>query len=393
MRLSNTKWPRCLVPNCVSKPSAVWPNGVAITPALAITTSKGSPFSSSPSAQARTLFRLARSSSISSRLPPLASASFRTCLVAALALLKFRAAPTTCAPCAARERAVSTPRPAETPVTRIRLPLRLMPDKTSSVVEVAPNEVAASMFVIFNLLVLTLLNDCLASPHALAARSHSLRCLLEIMLRVQICNKPRLYRSPSQPFLRLSARSRAVYAKEMANPAKMIGCFLARFADDRYVQAPADRLSDLSSRYALVAHAVIARPSSTVLKHEPVQMSSIAPMHFGPAVEAIPYIRGNALFLCDADQAWHKTVITVSVDRRGKPQDRCADSVCRQRNRRLLRLAGEAGIGRILFCCEWALTLSEQGPGSDDQRAVRARERGAEGLDGAPVRLGGGPIV
>jgi hypothetical protein len=47
--------------------------------------------------------------------------------------------PTTCAPCAARDRAVSTPSPAETPVTRIRLPCRFTPDKTSSVVEVAPN--------------------------------------------------------------------------------------------------------------------------------------------------------------------------------------------------------------------------------------------------------------
>jgi hypothetical protein len=47
--------------------------------------------------------------------------------------------PTTCAPCAASERAVSTPSPAETPVTKIRLPRRLIPDKTSSVVEVAPN--------------------------------------------------------------------------------------------------------------------------------------------------------------------------------------------------------------------------------------------------------------
>jgi hypothetical protein len=67
-------------------PSAVWPNGVAITPALAMTTSNGSPFASNRSAQARTLFRLAGSSSTSSKLPPLAAASFRTCSVRALAL-------------------------------------------------------------------------------------------------------------------------------------------------------------------------------------------------------------------------------------------------------------------------------------------------------------------
>src|SRR6266436_6650414 len=104
-----------------------------------MTTSKGSPFLSSPSAHARTLFRLARSSATSSKLPPLAAASCGTCAVAASAFFKSRAAPTTCAPCAARERAVSTPSPAETPVTKIRLPRRLIPDKTSSVVEVAPN--------------------------------------------------------------------------------------------------------------------------------------------------------------------------------------------------------------------------------------------------------------
>src|ERR1700733_942271 len=62
-----------------------------------------------------------------------------TSSVAAFAFAKSRAAPTTSAPCAASARPVSTQSPAETPVTRIRLPLRLIPDKTSSVVEVAPS--------------------------------------------------------------------------------------------------------------------------------------------------------------------------------------------------------------------------------------------------------------
>jgi hypothetical protein len=42
-----------LVPNRVSKPSVVWPNGVAITPALAMTTSNGFPFANGSSAHAR----------------------------------------------------------------------------------------------------------------------------------------------------------------------------------------------------------------------------------------------------------------------------------------------------------------------------------------------------
>jgi hypothetical protein len=46
----------------------VCPNGVAITPAFAMTTWNDSPFLSSSSAHARTLLRLARSSTISSKL-------------------------------------------------------------------------------------------------------------------------------------------------------------------------------------------------------------------------------------------------------------------------------------------------------------------------------------
>src|SRR4029077_7846903 len=47
------------------------------------------------------------------------------------------------------ERAVSTPSPEETPVTRTRLPLRFTPDRTSSVVEVAPNTFAIMSHLLF----------------------------------------------------------------------------------------------------------------------------------------------------------------------------------------------------------------------------------------------------
>jgi hypothetical protein len=52
---------------------------------------------------------------------------------------RSRAAPTTFAPCVTSARAVSTPRPADTPVTRIRFPFRSTPARTSSVVDFAPN--------------------------------------------------------------------------------------------------------------------------------------------------------------------------------------------------------------------------------------------------------------
>src|SRR5690606_38299642 len=81
----------------------------------------------------------ARSSAMISKLPPPAFAASRTSAVAASALARSRAAPTTSAPWAASARAVSTPSPAETPVTRKRLPERSTPESTSSVVDLALN--------------------------------------------------------------------------------------------------------------------------------------------------------------------------------------------------------------------------------------------------------------
>ena len=65
-----------------------------------------------------------------------------TSVVARFAFSRSRTAPTTSAPCAASARAVSIPIPAETPVTKIRLPFKSTPASTSSVVDFAPNAVA-----------------------------------------------------------------------------------------------------------------------------------------------------------------------------------------------------------------------------------------------------------
>src|SRR5580658_2371202 len=194
--------------------------------------------------------------------------------------------------------------------------------------------------------------------------------MFEIVVGVQVGNQPGLYRPPSQSRLCLRARSRTVDTKEVSDPAKMIGCFLARFADNRYVQATADCLSDLSSRYALVGDAVIRGTSNTFLKHKPVKVSRIEPMHRWPAIKPVPYECRNSFFTRDADQTRHKAVVAIAVDRRRKPQHRCADSARRQRKRRLLRFAGEVGVGCIFFRCERALAFSEQGPRGDDQRAL-----------------------
>src|SRR4051794_33901704 len=100
-----------------------------------MTRSNDPPSALSWSAAARTLLRSARSTSTSSIGQAPTSRSARS------ALPRSRAVPTTSAPCVFSARAVSTPRPAETPVTRTRLSLRLTPARTSSVVDLDPNAV------------------------------------------------------------------------------------------------------------------------------------------------------------------------------------------------------------------------------------------------------------
>src|SRR5271154_5126642 len=95
-------------------------------------TSKGSARASKSLAALRTLLSEARSAStrVTEGLP--ASARARR------ALARSRAVPTTVPPCATTERAVSTPRPAETPVISTRLPERSTPSRTSSAVDSDP---------------------------------------------------------------------------------------------------------------------------------------------------------------------------------------------------------------------------------------------------------------
>src|SRR3954468_22372619 len=99
-----------------------------------MTTSIGSPMAVNASAQALTLASDARSHTTTS-MPRLACAARATC-----AFSRSRAVPITAAPWAAAARAVSSPSPDETPVTRTRLPERSMPASTSSVVACEPNE-------------------------------------------------------------------------------------------------------------------------------------------------------------------------------------------------------------------------------------------------------------
>jgi hypothetical protein len=85
----------------------------------------------------------------------------------------------------------------------------------------------------------------------------------------------------------------------MREPADMIGCLLRGPGDDWHVQAMADHHSGISGQYVLVGDRLIPGACGPVLKHEPVEMGSIEPVHGGPTVEPVDCIRRNAPFTRD----------------------------------------------------------------------------------------------
>src|SRR5271169_5795433 len=99
-------------------------------------------------------------------------------------------------------------------------------------------------------------------------------------------------------------------------------------------------------------------------------MSGVEPMDRGPAVKPVTGICRRTLFTRDGDEARNEAVIAFAMDRWREAYHRRADSAQRQRKRCLFRLARKGCNGRIVFRCEGALALNEQGPGSDDERAV-----------------------
>src|SRR5260370_42523133 len=112
-------------------------------------------------------------------------------------------------------------------------------------------------------------------------------------------------------------------------------------------------------------------------------MSSIEPVYRGPAVQPVAYVCRNARLTRDGDEKWNEAVIARAMHRWRKAQHRHAHAARGQRSRCLFRLAGETGIGSILFHGEGALALQEQGPGSDDQGPVRAHNPSPERLEAA----------
>jgi hypothetical protein len=100
----------------------------------------------------------------------------------------------------------------------------------------------------------------------------------------------------------------------MPDPAKMAGCLLARLGHYGNVETPADYLSDLSNRSTFVGDSMKGSCCGGLLKNEPVEASSIEPVHCGPAVKPIAYICRDTLFTCDTDESRYEAMITISMD-------------------------------------------------------------------------------
>ena len=120
------KWARWLVPNCVSKPSAVLPSGVAMTPALFMRILSVLLFFLNSSAAECMLSKEFKSIFKSSTCP-----GFRMSDKAACPLAVSRTPRKSLAPVVLRALAVSMPMPEEQPVMRTTLSLSL-PCKPSS---------------------------------------------------------------------------------------------------------------------------------------------------------------------------------------------------------------------------------------------------------------------
>src|SRR4029077_786538 len=190
------------------------------------------------------------------------------------------------------------------------------------------------------------------------------------------------------------AESRTVERREMGEPAEVDGRLLRRHAGDRHVQAAADHAGDLAERHALFRDPVIPGSRSALLERQPEQIGRIEPVHRGPAVASIAYIRGNALVAGEIDEQRHEPVITLAMDRGRKAHDRYACTAGCGRSGRLFRGDAWNGrrvrAGRIRFGPEAPPPpprRQQTGPGGDAQAAPRARERGAERRDDAPIGL------
>src|SRR5258708_2649144 len=95
--------------------------------------------------------------------------------------------------------------------------------------------------------------------------------VIEVVTLFNVCNQCRALRPPSQEFLCLLARRRVVGRHEGGEEAEVGARVLGGNADNRQLQLPADRLSDIPERHALLAGSMQSRTSRGGLPLRPVQ--------------------------------------------------------------------------------------------------------------------------
>ena len=145
--MARAKWPRWLVANCNSQPSAVRHSGVAKMPAL-LTRMCSGPCHEATKASIESRADRSRGATRTAarcRGRPMSAAVFSPARMS-------RTARVTSAPALASARAVSTPMPDEAPVTMARRPVRSTPATTSAAVDRASNGVVTRVSVMIDFL-------------------------------------------------------------------------------------------------------------------------------------------------------------------------------------------------------------------------------------------------
>jgi hypothetical protein len=125
----------------------------------------------------------------------------------------------------------------------------------------------------------------------------------------------------------------------------------------------------------------------------------IEPVHGGPAVGPVADVAGDALVAGDADQGRHEAVVAVAVIGRRKSHDRRADAAeARESTNSAVAQPGlrtgppraaDAGSAPCPSRSVATAPVRARASRGDEERSIGTRQRLAERLDGAAIRVGG----
>jgi hypothetical protein len=211
---------------------------------------------------------------------------------------------------------------------------------------------------------------------------------LRITHLFEVSNQSRPSWAPSQPCLRLHARTDKVATNEHPQPAE-VGCrLLGGFRHGWHLQAAADGVGDFPDRHALFGDRMIPGASFLLLERQPVEAGGIEDVDSRPTVESIGHIRRHSLLASQRDGVGDEALLDGVVDL-GKANDRHAHATLQQlfsRNFRGARIC-ERGRKRSIFLCRHPPLRHGRQPGGDKHWPLGAFQRTTESLDGALVEL------